>query len=456
MRSLKLLILLAFAVISSSSSFAQLKFEKSYKRTFKEAAVRQVPVFISVNYSTAPNLPALINRDIRDPAIAEYYRANFVNYQVAYDSPEGEMLTKKYGLKYFPCALFARPDGSLISKTHIPPIEKYAYLNLGAEAIKRFRDHKGLADYDLRYEQNADLDRHFFKDYINLRRNCGIFENAELIERYVDITTVPELNDYNEVLFILKAGPVVYSNPYRYALQNDKIADSIYKMEPLLERIWMHTHMINNTLSKAIRTKDHDLYRQMSFFAYAITPDHKKIEKQSALNYIIFYRGIKDTVNYYGKAPDYYDLLMSISPDSIKRLQSKVVESKDSPNAPAFLVKKDYMSVGTYHDENIGTTAFVLNNGAWDFYTYGTRDPIHLNKALTWSRRSIEIDPKATHYDTLAHLLYRMGRFDEALLNEKKAISIARKTKELTRKEIKGFKKEAKKMRESARQSSIS
>jgi tetratricopeptide (TPR) repeat protein len=441
MRSFKLLILPVLIFINSGLSFAQLKFQKSYKRAVKEAAARQVPIFVSVNYSTVPNLPALINRDIRDPAIAKYYSTNFVNYQVAYDSPEGVMLTEKYGLKYFPCALFAKPDGSLISKTYMPPIEKYAYLNLGAEAIKRFRDHKGLADYDLRYEQNADLDRHFFKDYINLRRNCGIFENDKLIERYVDITSVPELNDYNEVLFIFKAGPIIYGTAYSYARESHKIVDSIYKKEPLLERIWMHARMINNTLSKAIRTKDHDLYRRMSSFAHNVTPDHNIARRQQALNDAIFYRGINDTAGYYNKAMDYFDQVMSMSMDSIKYAKSKDKQRRD------FIEKKGFMSAGSYFSENIGNAAFVLNNGAWDFYTYGSRDPIHLNKAINWSKRSIGIDPKATHYDTLAHLLYRLGRFDEALLNEEKAISIARKTKELTRKEIKGFKKEAKKMK---------
>lgn len=35
------------------------------------------------------------------------------------------------------------------------------------------------------------------------------------------------------------------------------------------------------------------------------------------------------------------------------------------------------------------------------------------------------MEPIPAYYDTLAHLFYRMGLFDEALLNQKKAIDLS-------------------------------
>jgi hypothetical protein len=178
------------------------------------------------------------------------------------------------------------------------------FLKLGAEAVERFKNNKGLADYDHRYEQNINVDRVFLKDYINLRRDCGIFENDRLIVRYVDITTALEMIDYEEVLFIFKAGPVIDSNPYHYVRRDYKIVDSIYKNELLPDRIWMNTHMINNTLFKAIGKKDHDLYARVSSFIYQITPDYDVAKRQVALNDAIFYRAINDTVNYYSRTKE--------------------------------------------------------------------------------------------------------------------------------------------------------
>jgi hypothetical protein len=46
----------------------------------------------------------------------------------------------------------------------------------------------------------------------------------------------------------------------------------------------------------------------------------------------------------------------------------------------------------------------------------------YLFKAMLWSRRSLELSPKAVFYDTYAHLLYRLKFFDEAESMQRKAI----------------------------------
>lgn len=45
-----------------------------------------------------------------------------------------------------------------------------------------------------------------------------------------------------------------------------------------------------------------------------------------------------------------------------------------------------------------------------------------LFRAVQWSRRSLELAPNATYYDTLARLLYRLKFYSEADENELKAI----------------------------------
>ncbi|RZK20595.1 MAG: hypothetical protein EOO86_03940 [Pedobacter sp.] len=50
----------------------------------------------------------------------------------------------------------------------------------------------------------------------------------------------------------------------------------------------------------------------------------------------------------------------------------------------------------------------------------------HLTKAMLWSRRSIELKPFAGYYDTLAHILYRMGYYEEAISTQQKAIEKAK------------------------------
>ena len=68
------------------------------------------------------------------------------------------------------------------------------------------------------------------------------------------------------------------------------------------------------------------------------------------------------------------------------------------------------------------SVATVLNNVAWQFYETGTKNINYLSKAMSWSRRAIELDPKANYYDTLAHILYMMGYHEEAIRTQENAI----------------------------------
>lgn len=78
---------------------------------------------------------------------------------------------------------------------------------------------------------------------------------------------------------------------------------------------------------------------------------------------------------------------------------------------------------------NANIYSMELNNAAYSFYTTGTRNTDHLFRALRWSKRSIELQPLAANYDTLAHLLYRLGFYTEAESTQQKAVEMAKAEK---------------------------
>jgi hypothetical protein len=65
-----------------------------------------------------------------------------------------------------------------------------------------------------------------------------------------------------------------------------------------------------------------------------------------------------------------------------------------------------------------------LNTIAWLYYEYvGIDKPELLQKALNWSKTSLSIDPVNPYYlDTYAHLLYQLGRKQEAIEYQEKAV----------------------------------
>jgi tetratricopeptide (TPR) repeat protein len=62
-----------------------------------------------------------------------------------------------------------------------------------------------------------------------------------------------------------------------------------------------------------------------------------------------------------------------------------------------------------------------LNQGAWAFYEV-VDEPEVLEKALAWAKRSMDIQPRAANMDTYAHLLYKLGRRQEAVEWQMKAV----------------------------------
>lgn len=75
-----------------------------------------------------------------------------------------------------------------------------------------------------------------------------------------------------------------------------------------------------------------------------------------------------------------------------------------------------------------------LNTYAWDIFLY-SNDQAQLNIALNWSTRSIELslpaDSVVTPYlmDTKANILYKLGKYNEAIEQEKKALVLATERK---------------------------
>jgi tetratricopeptide (TPR) repeat protein len=67
----------------------------------------------------------------------------------------------------------------------------------------------------------------------------------------------------------------------------------------------------------------------------------------------------------------------------------------------------------------------LYNFSAWEIFMY-SKDPAQLEKALEWSDKSVKTSakPDAEFLDTYANILYKLGRKEEALAYEQKAIAL--------------------------------
>lgn len=397
----KLLILVVLASLYAKS-YAQISYEKTYAAAKKKAQATKKPIFIIL---TPSGKPKGNHQDALDkPEESQFFNENFINLTLNAEGAEASRLSSLYNITVFPSYIFINDNESLIFKRSINKVQNGFFIDLGNEIMDRIHSGNTLYQLDQKYA-NGEISRQFLKDYISLRIKTGTTDNASLIEKYVEYLTISEFNEPGEILFIFKAGPILSGNAYKLLHHNRQLALDIFATLPLSERITINGRIAANSLDEAIASKNLALAMQSAGFARnSHGTDYKTGDKRHNWSMMRYYKEVKDTSNFFSLATRYYDgHYMTISRDSINSANLKAATTGNAN-------LKD-------------NTAAQLNNAAWEFYELGTKNQLYLSKALLWSKRSIEINPEPDYFNTLAHIFYRMKFFEEALLNENKALA---------------------------------
>ncbi len=431
---LNLLIAATILLASTAGHAQQINYEKHLESAKAAALAQQKPLAILITID--PPIPtADYGKALKDQQVIAKFNRAFINYKVQKnDTAVTGSLIRNYKLYRFPTFIFLDAKGGLLFSDIAFLSRSEALLTMADKALAASKE-MSLVDYEQAYAA-GDSSRNFLKNYIAKRQQAGLNENADLVEKYVNSLQIDDLNSYEEVLFILKAGPVAQGRAYKLAYTNKNIIDSIFKTLPLADRMAMNNHTINNTMKKAIADRDINIaYAAANFTRGSWKSDPATGQKNWQLKIMQFYRGVKDTANYLLQASSYYDrYYMQISVDSILKKDSlrfekakttamqkaTIVQVNDSTARKTFTVTRPTTNI----------TATELNNAAWSFYSLATGNESYLLKAMSWSKRAVEMEPLPAHYHTYAQLLYKLRIYEEAEAMQKKAIELSVRSKE--------------------------
>jgi tetratricopeptide (TPR) repeat protein len=459
---MKKLFTLFFLSISATCLFGQsIKYQKSLDDALTLASKSHKPVFILINPLTPspipPNLPEHVNfsTGLDAKEVIDHYNQKFICYKANMMDSAGNKIRNQYHLTIFPAYIFLDDKGQIVYRGGMNSSNAKTYMDMADEALGRIASGKTISYYDQLYK-NKRITAEQLKDYITLRETLKLFDNADLADEYVNFLTIKSFDDYNTVLFILKAGPYAYGKAYNLCFTNRKITDSIYKNEPIQVRTAINNHIILNTRSEAIKTKNILLAQNCANFSSNIwSKNFIEANKSLIGEMLIYYKAVKDTLNYYSRASYYYEAYyLKISADSARKLQQKILENAKSavktnkdyiPPSPGGTVTKQFTAMQIVPGSQ--PVANVLNNAAYDFYTMGTHNTDYLIKALVWCRRAIELQPIYGYYDTMAHIMYRLNFYDEAILNQNKAVEMAASLPQVNATEQDHLKRELEKMK---------
>ena len=445
---MKKLILLLLPVFWVNAASAQnIKYEKSFQTALAKAASQNKLIFLQISAPRPTvNVPQNVSfkSGLEEEDVAKKFNLSFINYQVSISDTLTSRFRGKYQIQIYPAYFFLDKNSNLIYRDDKNSSEGKRYLDMADAALKQFSGGKNLTDYDFQYK-SGKYDAASLKEYISKREQLGIYDNAKLIDEYVNLLPINSLNDYQTVLFILKAGPYAFGKTYNLAYTNHKIIDSIFKTEPHNDTWANNTRIINNTYREAVTTKNNALIQQLVNFARSMynVREYQKGVMYSTNLQLQYYLAVKDTANYLRQAGYFYDsYYMNISADSAKKLELAQRKNQlDMMNSGRKTIAADSMKklmakngnktvvkseVFSATSSSLGV-ANELNNAAYSFYTTGTTNPNYLSKAIIWSRRSILFNPIFAYYDTLAHLLYRYGFYAEAEVNQNLAVDLAKK-----------------------------
>ncbi|MEO5685122.1 MAG: hypothetical protein ABIQ88_20930 [Chitinophagaceae bacterium] len=412
----------------------KIKYESSFE-TAKAAALQQQKPLAVLLTMQVPAVPPDFMKGLNDKTVVEKFNTSFINYTVAReDSAASRKIIIDYKINRFPSFLFLDAKGGLLFNDPAFVSRAASLLETADKAILASKE-KSLSDYDSAFHAGSS-EPAFLKAYILRRRTAGITDNANLIEKYVTGIAVADLNNYIEVLFILKAGPLVDSSAYKLVNVNRRIIDSIFKKEPLPDRVAMNNASIQNTMANAIATKNMTRAQACANFTRnSWTNNYAEGQKNWQLKMMQYFGGIKDTASYLRHAVAFYEqYYMRISADSIRKKDSLDLETvRNRARQNASVIASD--STGRTFTFSVAKNAVAteLNNAAWYFYTAAGNNNDYLMKAMLWSRRSIELNPNPAFYDTYAHLLYRLQFFEEAESMQNKAIEAGKAAKTDTR-----------------------
>jgi thioredoxin-related protein len=367
-----------------------------------------------------------------DQSVGEFFNRNFISVKVQMDQTDhdnsktqkwyhtAKYIESEFKVDAYPTFLFFSPNGDIVHRAAggYPPVQ---FIGLGKNAL--------------------DTNKQYYR--ILEKYNPKLMDTSQLKSVALKYQSDgPEL-----------AGIMV--NEYFKRLKNDKwTTDDLAFLQ----------HFSNNESVKPIAKK----------FIDALNDNEDEIYKREIVRFLasftknstdkgfnVFYKKPEKADSAMGQARFSRNLVVNIIiKENIDPVIQKNTSSTKEPNWNQLVIylekkyKKDYVlsaimnsKIAWFQSKNDSNNYrktlieyldkfvtweddFWLNHLAWSFFKT-VNDPSLLQKALTWSREAIFVNPNYNWMDTYANLLYKLGKKREAIVWEQTAAKLEPRAKDI-------------------------
>lgn len=333
-----------------------------------------------------------------------------------------------------PIYLFTDRDGFPLLRHNQPIKEEETLISL-IDSVHEIAKGETMGKLIAQYRKGV-RSRSLLTNLLKQYQAFGQYSDQQVLNDYLAQLTVQELNNFETVIFLLKCGPVYKSKTYLLARTNNKMVDSLYTTLPLPVRMEINNRIIRQTFREALDKQNYSLAQETGHF----------VSQTWQLNYLrgdigrSFYpmeykRLLRDTSAYVLMARNHYNnYFYRVDPDSMARLDfaqdreiniRRYAQVLDSAQNVLF---QQWIEKGRerYKEDQ----ARHLSYGARQLLAFGRSNPDALFDAIRWQQKAIvQNSGQGQYHHTLAQLLYCVGFYAEAEVEQQRAITLFKSNK---------------------------
>jgi thioredoxin-related protein len=370
---MKKLVLAIFSAALWMQADAQIAFHNgTWAEALAKAKKENKLIFMDAYTTWCGPCKWLAKNVFTDKEVGEFFNKNFVCVKMDMEKGEGIALAEKYGVQAYPTLLYIDGNGELAHR-NCGAVEAPEFIEQGRTALD---PSKQFATYHKKYESGKP-DASLAYTYLSMRED-GCMDYEKELRHYLNNVPESELGSRDNWKIIYSFVNDAQSREFLYLVEHK---DDLAKMASV--------DSVNNKIMQVY---------QASLMS--------SIKKKDSVNYEFFKSQLKKSGH-----PEATRITM----ESDMRYY-RVMDNTEAYAASSVLY------IEKYGKDNAG----ALNNAAWGFYET-VDDPKMLNKALEWSKRSVELENSYANNDTYAALHYKLGNKQEAMKAAQKAIDIAKK-----------------------------
>lgn len=305
--------------------------------------------------------------------IADFYNRHFIALKLDMEKGKGKDFATQYGVRVFPTLLFLNPSGEVVHKSVGASRIPHEYTDIGLRALNPFGSFSVMNKRYAAGERSPE----FIEEYMEVLSNANETNTAILSEYYATQSDEEMLSEKN----------------WKIIKRHDVSVDS-RGMDLLLK---------NRDAYKSKYGDDVDLLlgRNHQRWLMEKVTGKKEDRKEMELRMI----AVKKK-----NIPGWQKMILIADLTELKR-EKRMEEYCEIAVA----------DVGEYFSDD----AYALNSFAWTVFEHSKKES-DLSEALKWANQALTLEESSAIQDTKANILYKLGKKEEAISAQKKAIDWAR------------------------------